>query len=301
MKKDDEHFLAKWLSGDVSEAAKKDFEASGEADMYRKILQVANELETPTRSNDLLGKIDAQNDKKGDESIRTLPFSASMLYKIAAFIVVLLGLWYVFKPSAPNFSTGHGEQITVFLPDSSQVILNSKSSLAFDEGNWQYERTVHLEGEAFFKVKKGPQFQVLTDQGAIRVLGTSFNVNEGPDFFEVKCYSGKVAAAATDQKTSVLTLGMAKRVFKDTVEDWNFDPKELSWQEGVSRFRETPLFMVLFALENQFGLKFSNTEKYKDEKFTGVFLHSDAKLAVKTVLSAMQIDYMIENGTVLIE
>jgi transmembrane sensor len=42
--------------------------------------------------------------------------------------------------------------------------------------DWSKERTLSLEGEAFFEVQKGSKFSVVTSDGIVEVLGTSFDV-----------------------------------------------------------------------------------------------------------------------------
>ncbi|HJW29309.1 MAG TPA: FecR family protein, partial [Saprospiraceae bacterium] len=85
-----------------------------------------------------------------------------------------------------------GEQKEIQLPESSEVRLNAGSSVTYNGRNFTKDREIHLKGEAFFKVQHGSKFTVLTEQGSVTVLGTSFNVIAWPDRFEVSCYTGKV-------------------------------------------------------------------------------------------------------------
>ena len=83
------------------------------------------------------------------------------------------------------------------------MLLNSKSTITFNKHNWDTNRTLELNGEAFFDVEKGNTFTVKTSQGNVSVLGTEFNVNASVDFFRVSCYEGKVKVS--EMLTTVIT------------------------------------------------------------------------------------------------
>lgn len=73
-----------------------------------------------------------------------------------------------------------GGEFHCFLPDGTEVWLNSQSSLRFPEAFAASERKVYLQGEAFFDVKKNTEcpFIVSMSQGDIRVYGTRFNITD---------------------------------------------------------------------------------------------------------------------------
>ncbi len=76
------------------------------------------------------------------------------------------------------YTTANAERATITLPDGSTVLLNVASRLEvpvdYDRGN----RTLRLEGEAFFTVShhQGRPFTVIAGPSTTRVLGTSFLV-----------------------------------------------------------------------------------------------------------------------------
>ncbi|MCK7556770.1 FecR domain-containing protein [Chitinophaga sedimenti] len=78
-----------------------------------------------------------------------------------------------------TLSTPRGRVFHVVLPDGSQVWLNAGSTLQYPT-QFTNERAVSLNGEAYFEVAQNAQlpFTVKTgDRSAVRVLGTSFNIN----------------------------------------------------------------------------------------------------------------------------
>lgn len=82
-----------------------------------------------------------------------------------------------------------GGEYTLILADSTQIWLNSQTTLRYPVKFTGNERTVYLEGEAYFKVRHNEQrpFYVRTkDQVNIQVLGTSFNVRAYGDEQEIE-------------------------------------------------------------------------------------------------------------------
>ncbi|WP_160713018.1 FecR family protein [Chitinophaga solisilvae] len=76
-------------------------------------------------------------------------------------------------------TTPRGGQFRIVLPDGTGVWLNTASSLRYPTAFTGADRTVELQGEAYFEVaaNAGQPFHVITDHQDIQVLGTHFNVN----------------------------------------------------------------------------------------------------------------------------
>lgn len=68
--------------------------------------------------------------------------------------------------------------LLVNLPDGSSVILQTNSQLTYERAFDKAQRTVYLQGEAFFEVAKNRQrpFLVHANELWTKVLGTSFNI-----------------------------------------------------------------------------------------------------------------------------
>jgi ferric-dicitrate binding protein FerR (iron transport regulator) len=117
--------------------------------------------------------------------------------RIAATVLAIAALSYGVRQwtSDPMIEhrTPYGSQLTVVLPDSTVVELNANSRISYREGE---PRKVWLDGEAFFQVRKKPatgaNFQVVTDDLTVEVLGTAFNVVEKVGQTEVVLEEGSV-------------------------------------------------------------------------------------------------------------
>ena len=177
---------------------------------------------------------------------------------VAASIVLLFGLFSLFGNDNVIIETGFGENKTIALLDGSEVILNSKSKITYDKDDWENNRVLTLDGEAYFKVEKGNTFIVKTANGFVTVLGTQFNVNSTNDFFDVVCYEGKVSVNTTTSEHVLLPTNSLRKI--------NGDPTELSktqlikptWVSGESTFKSVPIKYVISALEDQYNLSFNS-------------------------------------------
>lgn len=291
---EDSTFLARWISGDLTPDELIDFKNSKDYQALNKINEASKLLETPSYNsaalfNNLLSKI---NNKQQDKSPAVVKLIPTWVYGVAASIVLAFGLFY-FLNTNNHFETSFSDQLAIVLPDDSKVQLNANSQLDFKSRNWDNNRVLNLEGEAFFDVEKGATFKVLTPQGVVEVLGTEFNVISRGDYFEVQCLEGKVKVESiTANKEAILLPGKAIRILNKTAEEWNFIlTDEPNWLLGESTFINTPISQVLLALQNQYNINFDASNIDLSKRFTGGFTHKDINLALKTVFVPMEIAY----------
>lgn len=158
--------------------------------------------------------------------------------------------------------TAVGERRTVALPDGSHVTLNTGTRLAAHFSGDR--REVVLEtGEALFEVAHlgGAPFDVLSQDGRIRVTGTRFNVYRQAAFTQVDLLEGGVTVGpAADAQAAVrLAPGQGVRMAASgkpgpilaaqagRIDDWNngritFDGASLSEAVAeMNRYSATPL------------------------------------------------------------
>lgn len=87
-------------------------------------------------------------------------------------------------PSYHTLTTAKGETYQLRLPDGSLVWLNAASSITYRAALIERgERSVELDGEAYFEVAKDKvhPFVVVSKKQRVEVLGTHFNINTYPD------------------------------------------------------------------------------------------------------------------------
>lgn len=113
------------------------------------------------------------------------------IYKVAACIAILVvsslsfyfGMeWDNQAPLEQCYTNINGKS-QVTLPDGTLVWLHSNTTLAYKTDFKEKSRTVTLDGEAYFEVAKDKEkrFIVHTDEMAVAVYGTKFNVSSRAD------------------------------------------------------------------------------------------------------------------------
>ncbi|MBQ4822678.1 FecR domain-containing protein [Aquimarina sp. MMG016] len=299
--KKDEIFLSRWINGELSEEELREFKSHPEYEYYMKIMAGADALDL--KGYDVEKELTIIKSKRGNNTIKK---SSSVIklwpyFAVAASVAIILGL-FLFGPNE-SFTTNYGEQLAVTLPDGSEMILNAKSNASFDKDSWEENRTVSLEGEAYFKVKKGSKFTVTTKNGEVSVLGTEFNVQSYTSFFEVACYEGKVSVT-NDQQRKVLTAGNAYRNLKNIApESWTFVAQTPSWINSTSTFRSVPIKYVFKEIEEQYNIKVDTSNINTGVIYTGTFPNDNIEVALKTVFSTLGMDYSLsqDGKTVVLE
>jgi len=128
-----------------------------------------------------------------------------MWSKVAAAVVlfglltaVLINHYSQNVQSARQVAVNNGGIKKIVLSDGTLVWLNAGSKLNYNTDFNKTNRTVYLEGEAFFEIAPGSKtipFLVNTKNYTIRDIGTKFNLKAYPNdsFFETTVIKGEVA------------------------------------------------------------------------------------------------------------
>ncbi|WP_286747816.1 FecR domain-containing protein [Roseivirga sp. UBA1976] len=179
---------------------------------------------------------------------------------VAASFILAIGAFFILQPRTNQVSiaTGLAEVRTVNLPDGSVAYLNAESSVSFPEKGWTDHREVRLTGEAFFEVKRGSSFKVLTTNGKIEVLGTSFNVRTRGQLLQVACKTGKVKVSSPEGTSEqIITPGLSVSVENNVVSE----PVETrldridSWRIGQYDYESVPLQQVLNEVKRLYSVE----------------------------------------------
>ena len=129
---------------------------------------------------------------------------------MAALLIGALVLYYVRKPDYTYISTPYAATKTIWLPDSSEVVLNANSSIRFNRKGTNGKREVWVTGEAFFKVRHidragtAQPFAVYAGDAVIEVLGTEFNVKAINNTIGVLLQQGKVRFSVPGSNASTI-------------------------------------------------------------------------------------------------
>jgi len=295
---DFDKLLLRWFDGELHGQDLSDFKADSRFTAYQQIEDSTKQIAFPmVDPSSLLLRIKSQIKEKQNTSPKVIPLWRR-LASVAAIVVTTFGVMTLF--SADNaIDSHHAIQVSHALPDGSQIILNSNSELEYDN-SFPQKRILSLEGEAFFQVEKGKSFTVVTDEGEVTVLGTSFNVLARDGVFIVACKTGKVQVKSKKQ-SNIITQGERIR-FNDGIANRveKVDPRKIDhWTSGESYFERATLQDVISSMSHKYDIEIDLPQSYRDKLFTGSFIHSDIQKAMKMVLVPMGIKYDVsDNGTV---
>lgn len=210
--------------------------------------------------------------------------------RIAAVLVIMIGAagaWYISQHHNAPLIVSSGEQIKQdVLPDGSQVTLNKQSTITYAGNNKQ--RSVKLEGEAFFDVAQDPgkPFVIKVNDVTVRVLGTSFNVKSTHGKTEVIVETG--AVEVTRNNKSVQLKQHEKAVITGQQEAFT---KQSNTDELYSYYRtqtfvcnNTPLWKLVEILNEAYGVNIviANNDK-RDLQINSTFTNSSLDSTLKVI------------------
>ncbi|MDP4186561.1 MAG: FecR family protein [Bacteroidota bacterium] len=229
----------------------------------------------------------------------------------------------------------YGSKSRAVLPDGTIVNLNSGSKIKY-ASNFETNRNVYLEGEAFFKVKKDAKhpFSVQTSKLTIRVLGTVFNVKSYPEenTIETTLVSGSVQILEKDNLTKgnlkeiALLKPNQKAVFyknaKENKEEDQFSensgkdiqPNSLltieegiktnlytAWKDNQLVFNNEKFEDIIPKLERWYNVVIDNQyRELNDSRLTGKFDEEPIDQAIKALQIIAQFHYTINKNKIII-
>jgi len=222
----------------------------------------------------------------------------------AAACIGLVAFFALYNPTT-TVDVGNGEHSAYTLPDNSKVNLNAASKITFKVGDFDGDRIVNLEGEAFFEVEKGQSFKVITPNGIVEVLGTSFNVNTRNGQLKVDCRTGKVKVTAK-QSSQILTKGLGtklnanKSALEDTYET-NID-QQIGWMNGNFYLEQITLNEIIAELERQFNIEITCDTTLRSRIGLGnyTFKSGDLETALEEITYPLNAGYKVNGKNVTI-
>ena len=301
----DDTFLARWLSGELNEEELAEFENSEDYHLYKQIADKSAEKETSEWDKDALwqkikteGAVELNINKPAAKKSKL----RWLIVGTAASLLLVVGYWSRYMLTTDVYTTTFAEQKVVDLPDGSVVHLNADSEIRFSTKTFYEERLIELYGEAFFEVEKGSPFKVETENGDVRVLGTSFNIWARENRLDVNCYTGKVGVSFNDfENEAVLTKGDGlssknRKILNQYKEEASDGP---DWKQGRSIFKNVRFEEVIKELERQFDIQIILEEDISNiENYNGGFPHDDLETALDIVSESVACEYQIQNKTV---
>ncbi|HEY6913646.1 MAG TPA: FecR domain-containing protein [Paludibacter sp.] len=248
------------------------------------------------------------------QTIRYAKYAAIFLLPLVSALTVYLSIErnsYLADNKAFSVHAASGKSSDVVLPDGTVVMLNSESTISYNNDIQNQKRIVHLTGEANFKVTKNPHkpFVVNTECFDVEVLGTTFNVKtyESDNEQEVALLEGKVKLTTRNQEnnTSIFLKPNEKAIYNKSTGKLTVKPTdnklETAWMKGVLMFHTESLLDINKELERKYDVKIQmNCPALENDSFTGVFENKTLIEVLDNLKIHYGFDYSINNRKVLI-
>lgn len=237
-------------------------------------------------------------------TVKKISFIPTVIkYAAAAIVFLLVGLSAATFFYSKTIESLPGKHMVAELPDGSVVDLNAGSTVKYYPLKWKFERKIEFEGEAFFDVQKGKQFEVESLNGITRVLGTSFNIYARNDQYRVTCFTGKVKVVSNSNESvllypnSYVEIKKGKLVVKTKIKTENV----VGWINNQFFFAGCPLKEVIDEIERQYAVTIRLQPELNNRNFSSNF---SKKYNVEEVLDfickSMQIKFVKQSESVFL-
>jgi transmembrane sensor len=202
-------------------------------------------------------------------------------------------------------ATKEGEKAHIFLPDSTEVVLNSGSTIHYNGNFNKKERIVELTGEAFFDVSTNHDkpFIVKLEHMSVIATGTRFNIfsYSNEDRVETTLEEGVVKVSISGADPIVMKSGEQVVYFEKTnqvrISEVATDTY-LSWKENKLRFNDTPFEEVLRRIGRKYNVTFEIANRdLLNLKYTATFIDESIEEVMEMLRTVSPITYKINNLT----
>lgn len=219
-------------------------------------------------------------------------FLQYMKYAAAVVLGIGVSLSTLYLTNQENLSTvgnyklvtSKGEKSYLQLPDGTRVWLNSCTTLEYAENYGHSNRSIYLDGEAYFEVSKNSEkpFVVKLKKQEITVLGTIFNVQAygHESYSEVTLLTGRILLEAFNERgesMSRMYLKPDQKALSDnstgsvSLQEVNASLSN-AWINGEYKFKDEPLASIVKRLENYYNVNIHLDDKRLEKiRYTGTF------------------------------
>lgn len=246
-------------------------------------------------------------------------FLQYMKYAAAVVLGIGISLSTLYLTNQENLSTvgnyklvtSIGEKSYLQLPDGTKVWLNSCTTLEYAENYGHSNRSIYLDGEAYFEVAKNKDlpFVVKANGIDVKAIGTAFNVSAYMEDSQLTTtlFNGKVAVQPTLTKQEVLLEPNQVAVYdksRNKIEVVPYDKKLFAqWRGGFLSFEMMYLQDITKLLERNYNVVFRyENQGIKKLRFSGSFRNNEDLSEILNVIKTNTgIRYQILKDTIVIK
>jgi transmembrane sensor len=242
--------------------------------------------------------------------VRNLVRPYRVAVAIAAMILISASVYLYFRQGNKTFD----KEITIsaagnierkILPDNSQIVLYSHSSLRLPEKFSAGSRQTYLQGEAYFIITPDPSnpFIISIDGINIQVAGTSFNVNNSVEkgIIETQVTTGKVKMYNSRGQV-MITAGQTGVYNKKTdtffVED-SLNINRFGYATRNFDFIDEKLASIIAYLEKAYSKKIVlDNPQLGNCKMTSSFENKSIEYVLEVIAATLNLTLKISNGII---
>lgn len=207
-------------------------------------------------------------------------------------------------------SVPKGQKVNVTLPDGSTVLLNSLSTLSYQQNFGYEDRVVSLQGEGFFNIKKeaNKKFIVITEHLDVQVLGTIFNLHayNEDELIEMALVEGNVRIETHESPQQIAYIKPSEKIVynkssKKLTINKSDSKIETAWTFNDIYFRSETFDKVISLLERKYDVNIHlESEILTNDHFTGYINSANIEDALKMLKIHYKFNYKISNNDVWI-
>lgn len=247
---------------------------------------------------------------------------SSTLFKVAAILVLtfavsLFAYQFLSRNNGNDTLFASDQKVFKVLADGTNVWLNKKSTITYNDDFGKKKREIFLEGEAYFDVVKNADVPLIIHAGGIdiEVKGTAFNVNAYPknNAIQVALVRGAIAVTDRQNSNSVLLKPNDKLFFsaklaqsENAFQIVKLNPtvllKDASWVADTLNFNKEKLRDLALKLEKKYDVKVEIwSDKLKEKRFTGSFSNETLDQALQALKLSYPFTYTVNQRVVVIK
>ncbi len=280
--------IAAKIHHELSGGEEKDFNVGLSDDQFKKQYEETKQIYDILRENPIAANRSKSWEKVKRKVALSRVWTLKSLLRYAAIFIIALGIGYFLHSSKEQeihyseISVPYGQMSQLVLSDGTKVWLNSGTSLKYPDRFGAKQRSVYLDGEAFFEISGIPEkpFFVHLDDIQLKVVGTSFNVSAYKEDMNtsvalvegevvINNSSGEKIAQLLPQQTLSKKTGTTEFAIAENVDTRFYN----SWKNGTIYFEDQTLEQITSKLERWYNVEIIFADpSVKNYKFTGTIL-----------------------------
>lgn len=196
------------------------------------------------------------------------------------------------KEEQYTLTTPRGGTYRVNLADGTTVWLNADSKLIYPSIFTGVNRSVTIEGEAYFDVAHNPDqpFIVNTAGQTLKVLGTEFNVQayQDEDKIVTTLFTGGIKLSTPDETIEVLPGEQTEWNKSGAIQLNRYADidQAIAWRNGYFRFHKADIKTIMRQLTRWYDVEVSYDPRLKPQYFGGLISRSNDLSQVLKLLEA---------------